>query len=80
PGAELALPATPGAELALPATPGEIDRVAEIVADTGAVAMVDAMIENRVSAALAALDRAPIDSATRAALGTLAVAATQRRS
>jgi geranylgeranyl diphosphate synthase type I len=78
--AELASPGSPGAGLALPTTPGEIDRIAEIVADTGAVAMVDAMIENRVSAALAALDRAPIDSATRAALGALAVAATQRRS
>jgi len=44
--------------------PGEISRTAEIVADTGAVAMVDAMIDNRVSAAL----------------GALALAATQPRS
>ncbi|MEV4623053.1 polyprenyl synthetase family protein [Asanoa sp. NPDC049573] len=62
------------------ARPREIDRVAEIVADTGAVAMVDAMIDNRISAALTALDGAPVDGSTRAALGALAVAATQRRS
>jgi geranylgeranyl diphosphate synthase type I len=55
-------------------------RIAEIVIDTGAVAAVEAMIDNRVGTALAALDGAPIDSNTDAALRALAVMATHRQS
>jgi len=58
----------------------DLSRIAEIVTDTGAVAAVEAMIDNRVGTALAALDRAPIDSATDAALRALAVMATHRQS
>ncbi len=58
----------------------DLSRIAEIVTDTGAVAAVEAMIDNRVGTALAALDRAPIDSDTEAALRALAVMATHRQS
>ncbi|SNT44979.1 geranylgeranyl diphosphate synthase, type I [Asanoa hainanensis] len=54
--------------------------IAEIVTDTGAVAAVEAMIDNRVDLALAALDGAPIDSTADAALRGLAVMATHRQS
>ncbi|MDG4821893.1 polyprenyl synthetase family protein [Asanoa sp. WMMD1127] len=56
----------------------DIEHLAKIVADTGAVAAVEAMIDNRVSAALAVLDEAPIDPTTHAALRDLAVTATHR--
>ncbi|MEV0717410.1 polyprenyl synthetase family protein [Asanoa sp. NPDC050611] len=74
----LAKPAQ-AAQLAQPVA-ADLTRLAEIVADTGAVAVVETMIENRVELALAALDRAPLDGTTDAALRALAVTATQRRS
>jgi len=58
----------------------DLSRIAEIVTDTGAVAAVEAMIDNRVDLALAALDGAPIDDTARAALRGLAVLATHRQS
>ncbi|WP_229398889.1 polyprenyl synthetase family protein [Micromonospora okii] len=57
----------------------EVARLAELVADTGAVAHVERMISDRVAEALAALDGAPVDGAARTALTGLAVAATDRR-
>nr|WP_239126889.1 polyprenyl synthetase family protein [Asanoa siamensis] len=74
----LATPAQ-AAQLARP-VPADVSSLAEIVADTGAMAAVEVMIENRVDTALTALDRAPIDPDTDAALRELAVAATRRRS
>ncbi|MFG2047768.1 polyprenyl synthetase family protein [Micromonospora sp. NPDC048935] len=74
-------------ELATPAQlralerPGDtpVDRLAELVAETGAVARVERMIAERVSDALAALDAAPVDRTARTALTGLATAATNRR-
>ncbi|MET8041839.1 polyprenyl synthetase family protein [Micromonospora sp. NPDC005215] len=56
-----------------------VDRLAELVAETGAVARVERMIAERVSDALAALDAAPVDRTARTALTGLATAATNRR-
>ncbi|SIN29118.1 polyprenyl synthetase family protein [Micromonospora cremea] len=56
-----------------------VDRLAELIADTGAVARVERMIAERVGAALAALDAAPVDRTARTALTGLATAATNRR-
>ncbi|SCL23766.1 geranylgeranyl diphosphate synthase, type I [Micromonospora nigra] len=58
----------------------EITRLAELVADTGAVARVERMIDERVAEALTALDSAAIDETARTALTGLATAATHRRS
>ncbi|SCF00624.1 geranylgeranyl diphosphate synthase, type I [Micromonospora haikouensis] len=57
----------------------EVARLAELVADTGAVARVERMISDRVADALAALDTAAIDETARTALTGLATAATARR-
>ncbi|MEU8020697.1 polyprenyl synthetase family protein [Micromonospora haikouensis] len=57
----------------------EVARLAELVADTGAVARVERMISDRVADALAALDTASIDETARTALTGLATAATARR-
>ncbi|WP_320067335.1 polyprenyl synthetase family protein [Micromonospora sp. RTGN7] len=57
----------------------EVGRLAELVADTGAVARVERMISDRVIEALAALDTAPIDETARTALRGLATAATNRQ-
>ncbi|MCG5467453.1 polyprenyl synthetase family protein [Micromonospora sp. LAH09] len=56
-----------------------VDRLAELVVETGAVARVERMIAERVSDALAALDAAPVDRTARTALTGLATAATNRR-
>ncbi|NYH44343.1 geranylgeranyl diphosphate synthase type I [Micromonospora jinlongensis] len=58
---------------------GPVDRLAELVVETGAVARVERMIAERVSDALAALDAAPVDRTARTALTGLATAATNRR-
>ncbi|PWR05953.1 polyprenyl synthetase [Micromonospora acroterricola] len=58
---------------------GPADRLAELVADTGAAARVERMIAERVGDALAALDAAPVDRTARTALTGLATAATNRR-
>ncbi|TDC76134.1 polyprenyl synthetase family protein [Micromonospora sp. KC606] len=59
--------------------PREVDRLAELVAATGAVTRVERMISDRVTEALAALDTASIDETARTALTGLATAATTRR-
>ncbi|MET9302986.1 MULTISPECIES: polyprenyl synthetase family protein [Micromonospora] len=57
----------------------EVDRLADVVRDTGATARVERMISDRVTEALAALGTAPIDETARTALTGLASAATARR-
>ncbi|WP_422750783.1 polyprenyl synthetase family protein [Micromonospora sp. WMMD1219] len=57
----------------------EVDRLADVVRDTGAMARVERMISDRVTEALAALGTAPIDETARTALTGLATAATARR-
>ncbi|MDG4760944.1 polyprenyl synthetase family protein [Micromonospora sp. WMMD710] len=56
-----------------------VERLAELVAETGAAARVERMIADRVGDALAALDAAPVDRTARTALTGLATAATDRR-
>ena len=57
----------------------EVARLAELVADTGAVDRVERMISDRVDDALNALDSASIDETARTALTGLATATTSRR-
>ncbi|MEU8180335.1 polyprenyl synthetase family protein [Micromonospora sp. NPDC049044] len=71
--------ATPAQLRALERAGDEPDRLAELVAETGAVARVERMISERVSDALAALDSAPVDRTARTALTGLTTAATNRR-
>ncbi|MER7416832.1 polyprenyl synthetase family protein [Micromonospora peucetia] len=56
-----------------------VTRLAELVADTGAVDRVERMISDRIAEALTALDTVSIDETTRTALTGLATAATDRR-
>ncbi|MBM0231637.1 polyprenyl synthetase family protein [Micromonospora sp. STR1_7] len=58
---------------------GPVERLAELVAETGAAARVERMIAERVGDALATLDAAPVDRTARTALTGLATAATNRR-
>lgn len=51
----------------------------EVITDTGALARVEALIEERAAAALAALESAPVHPSAFAALAELASAATARR-
>lgn len=53
-------------------------RLAEIIAETGAPARVEELIESRVAEGIAALDGAPIDPPARAALIDLAATAAHR--
>ncbi|MBM7080693.1 MULTISPECIES: polyprenyl synthetase family protein [Micromonospora] len=62
-----------------PTSVRELARLADLVADTGAVARVEHMISDRVADALAALETASIDETARTALTGLATAATTRR-
>jgi geranylgeranyl diphosphate synthase type I len=55
-----------------------IARMAQIIADTGAPAQVEALIRKRVDEGLAALADAPVHAEARAALTELAVTATHR--
>ncbi|MEV1110831.1 polyprenyl synthetase family protein [Micromonospora sp. NPDC049751] len=72
--------ATPSQLRALEQTDGEpVERLADVIAATGAVARVERMIAERVGDALAALDSAPVDRTARTALTGLATAATSRR-
>jgi geranylgeranyl diphosphate synthase type I len=52
--------------------------LAQIIADTGAPAQVEALIRRRVDEGLAALADAPVHAEARAALTELAVKATHR--
>ncbi|MBM7491876.1 geranylgeranyl diphosphate synthase type I [Micromonospora luteifusca] len=61
------------------AADGPVERLAELVAETGAVTRVERMIAERVSEALVALDAAPVDRTARTALTGLATAVTNRR-
>jgi geranylgeranyl diphosphate synthase type I len=60
-------------------SPAGIARRAEVIAETGAVARVEALIEQRVADGMEALAGAPIHEEARAALTSLATQATRRR-
>lgn len=60
------------------ASPTAIARRAEVIADTGAVAEMEVMIQQRVAEAVDALTGAPVHDEARAALVDLAVTATHR--
>jgi geranylgeranyl diphosphate synthase type I len=60
-------------------SPAAVARLAEVIAETGAVAQVEALIEERVTDGLDALANAPIHEDARAALTSLATQATHRR-
>ncbi|WP_433389145.1 polyprenyl synthetase family protein [Micromonospora sp. KLBMP9576] len=66
-------------QLGVGAGDAQVARLAELVADTGAVDRVERMISDRVAEALDALDTVSIDETTRTALTGLATAATNRR-
>nr|WP_231957097.1 MULTISPECIES: polyprenyl synthetase family protein [unclassified Actinoplanes] len=68
--------ATPGQLAELESA--EIERKAQVVAETGAPARVEEMIRARVTEGLTALASAPIDAEARATLIELATVATQR--
>jgi geranylgeranyl diphosphate synthase type I len=55
-----------------------LSRIAEVIAETGAPARVEALIQDRVADGIAALAGAPIGADARAALTGLAVTATHR--
>ncbi|MFC4016665.1 polyprenyl synthetase family protein [Micromonospora sp. GCM10011542] len=76
---QLATPAQRRALEGVEAGEAEVGRLAQLVADTGAVAWVERMIAERVGEALAALDSADVDRTARTALTGLATAATNRR-
>ncbi|RZU50842.1 geranylgeranyl diphosphate synthase type I [Krasilnikovia cinnamomea] len=59
-------------------TTADVDRLARVIAETGAVARVEALIRQRVAEGTAALANAPIRPDARAALTRLAVTATHR--
>jgi geranylgeranyl diphosphate synthase, type I len=63
----------------LPDDAADVARLTDLVAETGAVDAVEAMVEHRISTALDALVGAPIDPAARSALADLAITATSRR-
>jgi geranylgeranyl diphosphate synthase, type I len=63
----------------LPGDAADVARLTDLVAETGAVDAVEAMVEQRISTALDALVGAPIDPAARSALADLAITATSRR-
>jgi geranylgeranyl diphosphate synthase, type I len=57
----------------------DVARLTDVVAETGAIDAVEAMVEHRITTALDALVGAPIDPAARSALADLAITATSRR-
>jgi geranylgeranyl diphosphate synthase type I len=61
-----------------PGRSGDVARIAQVVADTGAPARVEALIRQRVAEGVAALAGAPIHDDARAALTDLAVTSTHR--
>jgi geranylgeranyl diphosphate synthase type I len=69
--------ATPAQRAELNATP-DIPRLAQVIADTGAPAQVEALIRQRVEEGCTAVANAPIHPDARMALTDLAVAATNR--
>lgn len=74
--------ATPTQRKALRQPPREaadLAQLADVVAETGAVDAVEAMVERRTEIAMDALASAPIEAASRSALADLAITATSRR-
>jgi geranylgeranyl diphosphate synthase, type I len=74
--------ATPTQRKALRQPPGDVAdlaQLADVVAETGAVEAVEAMVERRTEIAMEALAGAPIEAASRSALADLAITATSRR-
>ena len=74
--------ATPRQRKALRQPPGDaadLAQLADVVAETGAVEAVEAMVERRTEIAMDALAGAPIEAASRSALADLAITATSRR-
>jgi geranylgeranyl diphosphate synthase type I len=55
-----------------------VETLRSVIADTGALAEVEARISELTQTALAALDEAPVTAESREVLGELAVAATAR--
>ena len=68
----------PAADPGGPACPTRVARRAEVIADTGAVMEVEALIQRRVVEGVEALTDAPIHDDARAALTNLAATATHR--
>jgi geranylgeranyl diphosphate synthase, type I len=62
-----------------PGDAGNLSQLADVVAETGAVEAVEAMVERRTEIAMDALADAPIETASRSALADLAITATSRR-
>ena len=60
-------------------TPQGVETLREVIAETGALDHVEALVEQRSAEAVAALTTAPITDEARAALAVLATAATKRR-
>jgi geranylgeranyl diphosphate synthase, type I len=75
----LATPAQKTALQRLPREAADLNQLADVVTETGAVEAVEAMVEHRIGTALDALTEAPIDAASRSALTELAISATQRQ-
>jgi len=75
----LATPAQRTALHRLPREVADMDRLADVVTQTGAVEAVETMVERRIGTALDALAEAPIDPASRSALTELAITATHRQ-
>jgi geranylgeranyl diphosphate synthase, type I len=74
--------ATPTQRKVLRQPPGDaadLAQLADVVAETGAVEAVEAMVERRTEIAMDALAGAPIEAASRSALADLAITATSRR-
>ncbi len=60
--------------------PDGVERLREIIEETGALTASEEMIKRYLDDALSSLERAPIEEEARQALAELAVAATARRS
>jgi geranylgeranyl diphosphate synthase, type I len=76
---QLATPAQRNALRELPDDAADVARLTDVVAETGAIDAVEAMVEHRITTALDALVGAPIGPAARSALADLAITATSRR-
>jgi geranylgeranyl diphosphate synthase, type I len=76
---QLATAAQRNALCELPDDAADIARLTDVVAETGAIDAVEAMVEHRITTALDALVGAPIGPAARSALADLAITATSRR-
>jgi geranylgeranyl diphosphate synthase type I len=76
---QLATAAQRNALRELPDDAADIARLTDVVAETGAIDAVEAMVEHRITTALDALVGAPIGPAARSALADLAITATSRR-